>query len=193
MILGITGGTGCGKTTLLNEIRRMDGSVFDCDAIYHHLLCTDERMLGAIQARFPAAFSSGILDRKALGRIVFSDPDALAVLNGITHPCVRREVTRRLSDTSGLAAIDAISLFEAGLDRLCDVTVAVTAPQALRIARLCKRDGISPDYARARIAAQHDDAWFADRCDYVLVNDGGIDAFATKCVAFLQETCIIDT
>lgn len=191
MILGITGGTGCGKTTLLNIICDFGGLVLDCDAIYHSLLQSDEAMLKSLWERFPAAFSDGLLDRKALGRIVFADPRALADLNAITHTAVRREVERRLSPRPKLAAIDAIALFESGLSELCDLTVAVTAPEETRIARLTARDGISPEYARSRIAAQHDDAWFRQRCDFSLENAGTSQEFWKKCIDFLSTQGII--
>ena len=192
MILGITGGSGSGKTTLLNLVREAGGLVLDCDAVYHNLLGTDKAMLSAIEARFPGTVEDGILQRKKLGAIVFSDPDALADLNRITHAAVKAEVQRQLAANSGLAAIDAIALFEGGLAELCDVTIAVTAPVEDRIRRLMARDGISEDYARSRIAAQHDDDWFRQRCDHVLENNGTIDAFATKCVAFLRTIGIIE-
>lgn len=193
MILGITGGSGCGKTTLLDEIRRIGGTVYDCDAIYHALLQSDEAMLGAIRLSFPNAFSGDTLDRKALGRIVFSDAQKLAKLNEITHKCVKAEVLRRLESKPKLAAIDAISLFEADLASICDATVAVNAATQSRIARLCARDGIDRDYALSRIAAQHDNDWFSRHCDYVLENNNSIDVFRSKCIDFLKKVCIIDT
>ena len=192
MIIGITGGSGCGKTTLLNLIRDQGGLVMDCDAIYHDLLKTDMAMLSAIEARFPGTVENGALNRKKLGGIVFSDEKALLSLNAITHSTVKNEVLRRLEQKPALAAIDAIGLFEGGLAELCDVTVAVTAPEEMRVQRLVKRDGISESYARSRIAAQHTDAWFREHCDYVLENDGKIDAFATKCIAFLTELGIME-
>ena len=191
MIIGITGGTGCGKTTLLNEIQKLGGLVLDCDAIYHKLLRTDEAMLAAIEARFPGVVEVGALNRKKLGSIVFSDAAALLDLNTITHGAVRQEVLRQLENQPKLAAIDAIGLFEGGLAELCDVTVAVTAPPEQRIRRLMQRDGISEEYARNRIAAQHEDGWFRERCDYVLENDADLDAFATKCIAFLRHLGIM--
>ena len=186
MILGITGGTGCGKTTLLNLIRQQNGLILDCDAIYHQLLQTDTAMLSAIEARFPGVVEERILNRKKLGAIVFADEQALLDLNAITHAAVKQEVLQQLEAKPTLAAIDAIALFEGGLAELCDVTVAVTAPMDARIARLMARDGISEDYARSRIAAQHEDGWYQTRCDHVLENDGTLDAFATKCIAFLH-------
>ena len=192
MIIGITGGTGCGKTTLLNLIRDRGGMILDCDAIYHELLKSDKAMLSAIETRFPGTVEDGQLQRKKLGAIVFADEQALLDLNRITHAAVKQEVLRRLETDPNLAAIDAIGLFEGNLAELCDVTIAVTAPVEDRVRRLMARDGISEEYARSRIAAQHDDAWFRQRCDYVLENDGKLDAFATKCLAFFRHIGIID-
>ena len=192
MILGITGGTGCGKTTLLQEIETRGGQVCDCDAVYHELLTRDDALLNAIEARFPGVVVSGELQRKKLGAIVFADEDALQDLNRITHGAVKQEVLRQLSQKPALAAIDAIGLFEGGLGELCDVTVAVTAPKEARIHRLIVRDGITEEYARKRIAAQHDDDWFRKRCDHILVNDEKIDAFATKCLDFLHRIGIME-
>lgn len=191
MIIGITGGTGCGKTTLLNYIRDAGGLVLDCDAIYHELLQTDREMLSAIASRFPGTVENGVLNRKQLGNIVFSDEAALLDLNRITHSAVKREVLRRLAHQPKLAAIDAIGLFEGGLAELCDVTVAVTAPEALQVRRLMERDGISEDYARSRIAAQKDASWFRARCDYTIDNSGDIQLYKIFCLDFLKELGIM--
>ena len=191
MIIGITGGTGCGKTTLLRLIGDMGGLVLDCDAIYHDLLSTDADLLRAIENRFSGTVRQGFLDRKALGRLVFDDKVALQDLNTITHGAVKREVLRRLEEKPRLAAIDAIALLESGLGELCDVTVAVTAPEELRVQRLIQRDGITEDYARKRIAAQHTAQWFREHCDYVLENAGEMAAFERKCIAFLKNLGIM--
>lgn len=191
MIIGITGGTGSGKTTLLKLIEQAGGLILDCDTIYHQLLQRDEALLDAIEARFPGTVEKGMLNRKKLGSIVFYDENALLELNRITHGAVKAEVVRRLAKTPELAAIDAIGLFEGGLAELCDVTVAVIAPVEHRVRRLMVRDGISESYARSRIAAQHEEGWFRERCGYVLVNDGTLDAFATECLAFLDSLGIM--
>ena len=191
MIIGITGGTGCGKTTLLNVIQELGGLILDCDAIYHQLLQTDVSLLHAIESRFPGTVQQGVLDRKALGNIVFSDETALADLNRITHSAVHAEVLRQLACKPKLAAIDAIGLFEGGLAPLCDVTVTVTAPEQLRIHRLMARDGIPEDYAKKRIAAQHTESWFREKCDYALDNHGTPEQFREKCLAFLHSLDIM--
>ena len=192
MILGITGGTGCGKTTLLNVIAEKGGLILDCDAVYHQLLTRDDRLLQAIEARFPGTVENGQLQRKKLGTIVFSDQNALQDLNKITHSAIKEEVLRQLEAQPRLAAIDAIALFEGGLAELCDTTVAVTAPVEVRVQRLMLRDQISEDYARSRIAAQHDESWFRQHCHHILENDSTQAHFQEKCVAFLKNLGIMD-
>ena len=192
LIIGITGGTGCGKTTLLNMIAEKGGLILDCDAVYHQLLTQDDRLLNAIEQRFPGTVADGQLQRKKLGNIVFSDESALLDLNKITHGAIKAEVLRQLESQPRLAAIDAIALFEGGLAELCDTTVAVTAPVEVRVQRLMQRDNISEDYARSRIAAQHPEDWFRNRCDYILENCGTQEQFREKCVAFLRILDIMD-
>ncbi len=191
MIIGITGGTGCGKTTLLNVIRDCGGTVLDCDAIYHELLETDMQLLADIEARFPGTVENGQLQRKKLGAIVFQDKNALKALGAITGGAIRKEVMRRLEKRSELIAIDAIGLFEGKYDALCDVTVAVTAPEACRVQRLVQRDGITEEYARSRIAAQRPQQDFVALCDHQLHNDGTQGDFQKKCLAFLAGLGII--
>lgn len=191
MIIGITGGSGCGKTTALNVIRDMGGLVLDCDAIYHRLLQEDPSLLKDIETRFPGTVERGQLQRKKLGNIVFSDENALSDLNKITHAAVKSEVLRQLEGHSGLAAIDAIGLFEGGLAALCQMTVAICAPEEDRINRLMSREGISREYAQKRIAAQRPQEEFRNMCDYTLENGENMESFQAKCLAFFTEKCII--
>ncbi len=190
-VLGITGGTGCGKTTLLKAFESIGGVVMDCDAIYHELLAQDCALLDSIASRFPGCVEDGKLNRKKLGAIVFSDPAALADLNAITHGAVKAEVLRRLETTSAPVAIDAIGLFEGGLAELCDATVAITAPLKDRVQRLIARDNITEEQAKLRINAQKPESWFREQCDHTLENDGTAINFQEKCLAFFSKLFII--
>jgi len=189
--IGITGGTGCGKTTALEVIRDLGGIILDCDAIYHDLLKTDAALLRAIAERFPGTVTDGILERKKLGAIVFSDEKALQDLNRITHSAVKKKVLEILDPQPKLAAIDAIALFESGLAPLCDVTVAVTAPKEARVMRLMARDGISEEYAKMRISAQRPQSEFSALCDHTLENNGTQAQFREKCLAFFTTLGIM--
>ena len=187
MILGITGGTGCGKTTLLKEIEARGGRVCDCDAVYHELLTRDMELLNAIDDRFPGVVVDKKLERKKLGAIVFADEQALQDLNAITHGAIKAEIVRKLAEKPSLAAIDAIALFEGGLAELCDTTVAVCAPKETRVERLIRRDGITREYAENRINAQKPENWFREKCAYTLYNEGTQEEFCRKCRKFLDE------
>ena len=192
MILGITGGTGCGKTTLLQVLEELGVTVIDCDQVYHRLLKTDPALLSAIGARFPGTVDGGVLERKALGELVFRDPQALADLNAITHAAIRAQVRRELAAAPGHAAIDAAALFESSLDRLCHTTVAVVAPRQDRILRLMARDQISEEYAAARIDAQPPEAWFRQNCDHILNNSKDLPQFRKDCIAFCGSIGIME-
>ena len=190
-IIGITGGTGAGKTTALDVLKDRGALTLDCDAIYHELLDTNADMKDAINARFPGVIENGVLDRKALGKLVFSDEKALSDLNAIAHAFVCDETVRRIDEFESrggtLAAIDAIALFESGLSELCDKTVAVTAPAGERARRIMAREGIGMEYAMLRINAQKSDDYYKASCDYVLINDcESYEEFHKKCGVFFD-------
>ena len=160
--------------------------MLDCDAIYHELLRTDATLRGAITAAFGDVFDENGLDRRKLGGIVFSDPAALEKLNAVVYavlvPAVRRRV--HVSDAP-IVGIDAINLFESGLDKLCRRTVALLAPPQARLRRIMARDGISEEYARLRLAAQKGEDFYRTHCSDVLVNDAPSAAeFENKAYAF---------
>ena len=192
MIIGITGGTGSGKTTLLSLLQEYGFTVLDCDEIYHRLLDTDKELLAAIEQRFPGTVENGVLRRKKLGALVFTDEAALADLNRITHARVKAEVMRLLDCANGNVAIDAIGLFESGLNKLCKLTIAVSAPEEIRIKRLMSRDNIKEEYARKRVLAQRSAEEFGRVCDYTLTNDSTPQVFREKCLAFLVQQGIIN-
>ncbi len=178
IVIGITGPTGAGKTTVLNVLRELGGAVADCDGVYHELLSTSVPLREELAARFgPGIFDeNGDLRRKELGAIVFGDPDALADLNAITHRHIVSELERRIAQAEGegrpAIALDAVALLESGAGTLCGTTIAVTAPEELRVRRILAREGIGEDYARARVKAQKPSAWFEERCAHTLRNDG---------------------
>lgn len=171
LIVGLTGGTGAGKTSALAALEDLGGTVLDCDAVYHEMLRTDPALREAITAAFGPVFCpDGSLDRQKLGTLVFSDHAALDRLNAIVYEYLPPELLRRAQGHT-LVGLDAISLMESGLGRLCACTVAVLAPAEDRVRRIMARDGISEDYARLRISAQPSDAFYRERCSHILENN----------------------
>lgn len=192
-VIGITGPTGAGKTTVLNVLAQLGGASVDCDAVYHELLLTSVPMQNELKSRFGAEIfdENGGLRRKELGAIVFEDQAALADLNAITHRHIIAELERRIARAGAegrpAIALDAIALLESGAGRLCRVTVAVTAPEEARVHRIMAREGIPEEYARARAAAQKPGSWFEERCTYTLRNDGDRESFEAKARALLEQ------
>ena len=178
IIIGITGPTGAGKTTALNELEKLGGAIIDADAVYHELLASDLALRQALEDRFgPLTDGLGHFDRKKLGTIVFADPAAMADLNAVANRYITAAIRARLEQAERAgrpaAAIDAIRLFESGMADLCDATLAITAPPEVRIRRIMAREGIPEDYARKRVSAQKGEDFFRSHCDYILENDEG--------------------
>lgn len=184
-ILGLTGGSGTGKSAAGTAFARLGCGVIDADATYRTLCDTCEPMLKEIQNVFGDVFSTdGKLDRKKLGAIVFADAQKLQQLNAITHPYIRqaaRDAFAAYSKRGCLLCIyDAPVLFEGQMETLCDKTCAVLAARNTRIARIVARDAITEEYAALRIDAQKDDAFYRERCDYVVQNDADLDTLYTQ-------------
>lgn len=180
LVIGLTGPSGAGKGVVASLFARYGVPSLDTDAIYHHLLLPPSPCLDQLVERFGADIltEDGYLDRGALAARVFAPghEDDLAALNRIAHQHILAEVRTRLAEyaKNGTAAVlvDAPQLFESGFDTECDRILAVLAPASVRLSRLMARDGLNEARAMARMAAQHDDAFFRERAHAVLCNTG---------------------
>ena len=178
----------------LNALVSLGGRIIDADAVYHTLTRTSQPMRQELEARFgPVYTPQGELDRKKLGAVVFQDPQALADLNAITHRYVGQAVAQQVAEAEAdgvpVVGIDAIGLLESSLVNHCHRTVAVTAPEELRVKRIMAREGISEEYARLRVAAQKPSAWFQERCDDTLESTEAdtVESFAQRARALFTN------
>lgn len=190
LVVGITGPTGAGKTTVLRTLEQLGGCVLDCDAIYHEMLRTDTALRQALTDAFGDVFTSGgQLNRQKLGTLVFGDAAQLTRLNAIIYTHLPRELTRRMdASPAPVIGIDAINLVESGLSKLCDRTLAVIAPAEDRVHRIMVRDNIAENYARLRVAAQKDDDFYRAHCTDVLVNTFATpEEFQTAALDFFRK------
>ena len=180
-VLGITGPTGAGKTTLLNAVGNLAGGVIDCDEVYHEMLEYDSLLPEQLERTFgPLRDSSGKIDRKKLGRIVFGHPDKLEQLNAIAQQSVVSCACELIEEYRKQGKV--ITAVE-----MCDITVAVLAPPETRLKRIMDREGISEEYAWARVRAQKPDEYFSQNCDYTLINDcSTAEEFARRAQEFLE-------
>lgn len=178
-IIGLTGGSGTGKGTVAARMRELGAGWVDADAVYRDLCAANREMLAALNAAFGGVTDeTGALDRPKLAKIVFSDPEKLAKLNEITIPYIRAASLDAMQAQADCPIVlyDAPTLFEGGVDDLCEKTIGVLADTETRVQRVMARDGISEEAARARILAQPDDGFYRARCDYIIENNGDLAA-----------------
>lgn len=178
-VIGVTGNIACGKSLVLATLAGLGAETIDADAVYHALIVPGAPLWEALRVRFGPGIiaADGAIDRAALGRIVFSDPDALAELDALTHPAVIAAIRERIgASRAETVALDAVKLIESGLDHDCDSVWIVTCDPEQAIARLMARNGISREDAAARMAAQPEIGPKLARADVVIDNRGTRDA-----------------
>ena len=190
-IIGITGGTGAGKSSAVQALQTLGALALDCDEIYHQLLISCPDMRDEIEARFGDVTTEGKIDRRKLGEIVWNDPASLHELNTITHKYISKEIGRRLglfkAQAGTLAVIDAIALLESGQGSRCDIVVGITAPYEKRISRIMDRDDLTRERVLKRINAQQPESYYIENCDYILENKYDTQAeFEEKCIKFFS-------
>ena len=195
--IGLTGGSGSGKSTVAQIFASCGAKTVDTDAVYHALISSPSPCVTALLDAFGEQIlsKSGGIDRKKLAKIVFQPTDAgkasLSLLNEISHRFVREECESLLSryerEGVGLVILDVPLLFQSGFDQICDYTVAVLAPHNVRLARIMERDHLDEAGASARLAAQPDDEFYISRADFVLTNDQDFDALYEQVQSLLRR------
>ncbi len=176
-IIGVTGPSGAGKSLFCTYFEEAGCLHLDCDKIYHSLVDSPSECTRELAKLFGECIlnEDGSLNRPALAAIVFA-PDAEEKrdkLNKLTHAYVLDEVRKTIKETdSKHVIIDAPLLFEAGYEKECDLTIALTAPAEERLARLCARDSRPVEALRARMAAAPEDSFYTSRADITVINKG---------------------
>lgn len=176
LILGLTGQTGAGKSTVSKILEKYGCYHIDADLVARETIDSDEKVKAELKNRFgeDVIGNDGKVNRKLLGAKAFADPQSTLDLNSITHPAVNKKVqsiiAKKEQENVKAVIIDAIALFESGEDKLCDYTVSVIAPKDIRLKRITERDSISEEKALERINAQKDEEFFSVNSDYIIKN-----------------------
>ena len=169
----VTGGIGSGKSAVCAYLRESGIPVYDSDAAVLRLYDEDPALVPSIERlfRLPLRMPDGRLDRKKLAAVIFSDPRRLQELEAVVHPAVLRDFRAwrdRHADAPFVVMESAIALDKPLFDGVYDSVLLVTAPEALRLERACRRDGAAPEAVLARMRAQRFDP---SRADAVVNND----------------------
>lgn len=193
MIIGLTGGIGCGKSYVAAMMRDRGLPVYDCDSNAKRITATDPAVAARLEKLVGEPLvKDGVLDKGRLADFIFSNEDNLKAVNSIVHPAVRSDLMRwAAAQTSDLCLMESAILFESGFQDSVRLVVAVNAPEELRIRRCMARDGVGRESVERRMASQMPQQEKCLRADFVIENDGvhdlnsQIDAVIDKCKKFL--------
>ncbi len=177
-IIGLTGGIGSGKSTVLAEFARLGADIISCDEISHRIMKSGNAAYDEVVAVFGTKIlnTDGEINRKALADIVFSDNQKLETLNKISHKHIYNEVKAEINASSKeVVCVEIPLLFTAECPISLDLTVAVTAPTEVRIARVISRDGADRRQVEARMAKQLTDEELSRLADCVIENSGDLE------------------
>ena len=184
-IIGLTGQSGAGKSTVSEAFKAMGAAVVDADGLAHKALKEDK-----CKENLRNVFGEGIFDekgeviRKALAKAAFCSEENTEKLNKATHPVIaelaEREFEFYKAQGKELVLFDAPTLFESGLDKMCSSVVAVIADKNARAQRIMERDGLSFEDALLRLNAQHDDDFYTKKARFVIQNNGTVEELREK-------------
>lgn len=182
-LIGITGGSGCGKSYLSGRLREKGIPVIDCDLVSREIMAKDTPCAKEVCEFFgEEILENGEINRRKLGRIVFSDGEKLKKLNEITHKYILESIYNKMAkEESDVIVTDGATLIESGIK--CDLMVGIVADREVRKKRIMERDGLSEEDAQLRINAQKPDRFYKENCDFVVDNSLGnidIDEFIKK-------------
>ena len=175
IVYGITGSIACGKSTVTNYLRDHGYQVIDADLLSREALSIDQTCIDQVQSLF-GCVKDGVVDRKALGRIIFHDAKAKKQLEDIIHPYVIQKLKEAIFENQDKECLflDIPLLFESHLEYLCDNIIVVYLNETTQLSRLMKRDHIDEDYAKTIIANQISCDIKKEKADIVLDNNGDL-------------------
>lgn len=181
LVIGITGGIGCGISEVTRRLSVLGAEIVNVDAIGRKVVENNEKVQSQLKEAFDQQYfqKDGSLDRKKLGDFVFSDENARKKLDQIVHPLMiaqtKAEIEKLLKSTdTTLVAVDAALIFELGLDEDVNYIVVVDAPLELRKKRIKERDGLSSKEVNNRIQSQMPLEEKKEKADYIITNSGSL-------------------
>lgn len=172
--IGITGGIGSGKSIISDVLTCMGIPTYNADNASKRLISTRKDLITALKKLLGSdIYVHGVLDKKRMAQLIFSDKELLAKVNGIIHPAVIEDfLSWSESQGTPLVACETAILFESNMNKLMDATIAVTAPIETRIERCVKRDNATEEQIRARMNNQMSEEDRLHQADHIIVNDG---------------------
>lgn len=181
MIIGLTGQSGAGKSTVCRVFAESGFDIINCDVIAWKT-AENRLFLGEISQRFSENLlnSDGTLNRAATAKLIFTDEEKRGLYQRIIFPYIVNGIIREIKSAKSNVLLDAPTLFEAKLEMVCDKIVSVTADTDKCAERIIKRDKITPEQARERLSSQHGAEFFKERSDFNIENNGTLEALISS-------------
>lgn len=185
-IIGITGPTGAGKSYVSDILAKRGFAVIDADEIAREIMRPGSKYLQNAAKHFGEDIINpdGSLDRKLLASRAFVSKEKTELLNSISHPAIIErtlQIAKELYNSGHeLILFDAPLLFESGSDKICRKTIAVCAPENIRLNRIIERDNLTIEQAKLRMSVQKPNDYYINKCDYAIMNDGTMDELINK-------------
>lgn len=190
-VVGLTGQSGAGKTMVSDVFKREGFSIIDCDKVARNVTSDGSECNIALSKFFPTCFDEKYkLDRKALANIVFNDKQKLKTLDDVIFPFITRDIENIIKEyvnnNQKYILLDAPTLFEAGIDKLCDFIVSCVADENVRTERIKERDNISIEQIQSRFSSQKSEKFFYDSSDYIIKNNGDINNAVVQTINIIR-------
>lgn len=179
-VIGLTGMSGAGKSTACSVFKAAGFDIIDCDRICREIVEKGRPCLNEIAASFgnTVLTENGELDRTEMAKAIFGNTDKRLLLNGIMYPYVSYIVIKSVLKTkNSFTVLDAPTLFESGIDDICDYVVSVVAQRETLISRIMNRDNISREAAENRLRSQQTAEFYRERSDFIIENNGSGSEF----------------
>ena len=185
-VIGLTGQSGAGKTTVCQVFGESGFAVINADQIAHEVVEKGKPCLEEITECFGREVlgEDGALDRQKLADIVFGDKEKLRQLNAICYPYINSEILKMINryreEKQRYVLLDAPTLFESRADDFCDLIISVTASEKNRSERIARRDGITPEQIKRRFSSQHTEKFFMNHSDFIIKNNKSVEILKEK-------------
>lgn len=195
-LIGLTGKTGAGKSTVSAYFKEKGAYIIDGDVVARNVFNVDKTLIDKLVVAFGNILNEDkTLNRSELAKRAFSSPENTELLNSIMHPAINNLIETEVEEAFenySVVVVDAAAIIESGFTKRCDCIIIVTAPVEIRKKRIMARDSLSEENALIRINGQKDDEFYLSKADFVVNNDGDSEELKAQLIKLEKEIFTVE-